>query len=99
MTMADHQGNQKYRSPSKISQKSKNCYFEDRWGLFLVAVSLLMKAPMSAKKALKLKLIDEKIIDSIVLTDFQEQTKQNQRVCEFFRFGHFEQRRENPENL
>lgn len=86
--MMDHQGNLTYRAPKGCFQESRNCYFSDVWGLALVVLSLLMKAPLSSKKALKMGLIDLKKIETIVLSNFcLQKTNKTHPIDEFFGFG------------
>lgn len=71
----DHIGNFKFRVPKCWQSESRNCYFSDIWGLCLISLSLVMKKVLSSKKALKLKLLDKKKIEAIVLNDFIENQK------------------------
>ena len=88
-SMMDHQGNLTYRAPKGFFQESINCYFCDVWGLALVVLSLLMKDPLSSKKALKMGLIDIKKIKTIVLSSFCLQTNKTDLIDEFFGFGNW----------
>ena len=85
--MMDHQGNLTYRAPKGCFQESRNCYFYDVWGLALVVLSLLMKEPLSSKKALKMGFIDIQKIKTIVLSSFCLQTNKTDQIEEFFGFG------------
>ena len=84
----DHQGNLRYRAPREYTQESGNCYFNDYWGLCLIVLSLLRKKPLSSKEAVKLKFIDEKKIEKLVLKEFNEENKENQEMDDFLGFGH-----------
>ena len=79
----EHQGNFKYRAPEGWLSESQNCYFSDIWGLCLITWSLFLKKSLSSKDALKLNLIDEKLIRSLVLKHFLTTSIKNLRICEF----------------
>ena len=85
--MMDHQGNFTYRAPKGCFQESRNCYFSDVWGLALVVLSLLIKEPISSKKALKMGFIDIKKIKTMALSSFCLQTNKTDQIEEFFGFG------------
>ena len=86
-SMMDHQGNLTYRAPKGFFQESRNCYFSDVWGLALVVLSLLIKEPISSKKALKMGFIDIKKIKTMALSSFCLQTNKTDQIEEFFGFG------------
>lgn len=86
-SIMDHQGNIMYRAPRGYTQESGNCYFNDYWGLCLIVLSLVRKEALSSKKAVKLRLIDEKKIEKMVLNEFTEENKKNEKMDDFFGFG------------
>lgn len=96
-TIIDRQGNFRFRVPKESLDKSQNCYFSDIWGLCLIVLSLFMKKTLSSKDALKLQLIDENMVESLVLREFLEEKNKNAKIFEFLSV--FESRWGNQEIL
>ena len=80
--LTDRQGNFKFRVPKFWHSESQNCFFADIWGFCLIVFSLFMKKTLSAKKILKLNLLDVKKIEAIDLKDFIEKKNKGPKIHE-----------------